>query len=196
MVCEKKLLISVSSVLEAALDLPVGFGLRDGVPLIVELFTAAQPDLDLEAGALEVDLQGNQGIPLLGHQALELHDLLLMHKEAAIPQGLAVEDIAVLVGADVNADGVELTVYHLAVGVLEVDPATADALDLGAVELDPGLVFFVDEVVMPGFFILGDHLNARLGRLFGHGEPPFLLIHQVLAKRSNLGLSVGLKRRS
>ena len=162
-------LVTVGSVLEAALNLAVGFCLGDGVPLIVELFTAAQANLDLEAGALEVDLQRNQGIPLLGDQSLELHDLLLMHEQTAIAERLSVEDIAVLVGADVDTDGVQLAAGHLAVGILEVDTAAADALDLGAVELDPRLVLLVDEVVVPGLFILGDDLDAGLGRFFGHG---------------------------
>ena len=52
-------LVTVGFVLHAALDLAVGFGLGDGVPLVVELFASAETDLYLEAGALEVDLKGD-----------------------------------------------------------------------------------------------------------------------------------------
>ena len=52
-------LVAVGLVLHAALDLAVGFGLGDGVALIVELFTAAESYLNLEAGAFEVDLKGD-----------------------------------------------------------------------------------------------------------------------------------------
>ena len=52
-------LVAVGLVLHAALDLAVGFGLGDGVALIVELLASAESDLDLEARALEVDLEGD-----------------------------------------------------------------------------------------------------------------------------------------
>ena len=48
-------LVAVGLVLHAALDLAVGFGLGDGVPLVVELLASAESDLHLEAGALEGD---------------------------------------------------------------------------------------------------------------------------------------------
>ena len=63
-------LISISSVLEATLDLTVRLSLSDGIPLIVELFTAAKADLDLKARVFEVDLKRHQRIPLLGYKTL------------------------------------------------------------------------------------------------------------------------------
>ena len=66
--------IAIGAILQAALDLTIRLGLGDGIPLIVQLFTAAQADLDLEAGALEIDLQRDQGIALLGSQTRELHE--------------------------------------------------------------------------------------------------------------------------
>ena len=152
-VVENRLLV-VGAVLEAALDFTVRFRLGDGIPLIVQLFASAKSDLNLEPGAFEIDLERNQGITLLGDEALELHDLLFVHEQAAVAKGLAVENIAVLVGADVDTDGVELTVLNRAVGILEVDATAADALDLGSVELDPCLVLLVDEVVVICFFVL------------------------------------------
>ena len=159
-------LATVGLVLHAAFDLAVGFGLGNGVALVVELFASAESDLYLEAGAFEVDLKGDQGIALLGDESLELHDLLFVHEESAVAKRLAVEDVAVLVGTDVDADGVELSVNDLTVGVLEVDAAAADAFDLGAVELDARFIFFVNEVVVPCLFVLRDNLDALL---FGHG---------------------------
>ena len=47
-------LVSVGSVLESALDLSVGFGLGDGVPLVVELFTAAKPQLYLNVRSRKI----------------------------------------------------------------------------------------------------------------------------------------------
>ena len=85
-----------------------------------------------------------------------------MHQELAVAQGLAVENIAMLVGADVDADGVQLAVLDVAVGVLEIDATAADALDLSAVELDACFVLLVYEVVVPCLLILGDDLDSLL----------------------------------
>ena len=81
-------LIAVGSVLEAALDLAVGFGLRDGVPLIVELFASAEADLDLEAGALEVDLEGDQ-VASISAGVLRSRDLI-----GSCPQTTVTEKIS------------------------------------------------------------------------------------------------------
>ena len=48
----------------------IGIVLGDGIAFIVELFASAESDLYLEATALEVDLEGHQGIALLGHESL------------------------------------------------------------------------------------------------------------------------------
>lgn len=47
-----------------------------------------------------------------------------------------VEDVALLIGADVDALGDQLAVIDVCPGILQVDPSGAQALDLGAYQLD------------------------------------------------------------
>ena len=152
-------LAAVRLVFHAAFDLAVGFGFGDGVSLIIEFLTAAEAEFDFDAGAFEVNRKGHEGIALLADESRQFHDLPLMHEQAALPQGLTVEDVPMLVGADVDADGEQFTVFDMAVGILEVDPPRTDALDFGAAEFDPGFVLFIDKIVVVGFLVLGDHLS-------------------------------------
>ena len=62
-----------------------------------------------------------------------------------------------------------LPVLDDAEGVLQVHLAHADGLDLGAVQLDAGLVFVLHEIVMIGLPIGGDELDWGVI----HGAPPF-----------------------
>ena len=94
-----------------AICLPFGIG----IALIVQLLTAAEADLDLEARAFEVNREGDEGKALLTDQPREFHDLSFMHEQAAVAQWLAVENISVLVRTDMDADSIDLTLFNMAV---------------------------------------------------------------------------------
>ena len=83
------------------------------------------------------------------------------------PHRVLVEDVAVLVGADVQTAGEELAVLDGAEGVLKVYLPGADGFDLRAEQLDPGLIAFEDKVFMKGLAVFGDLLDPRL---LGHGS--------------------------
>jgi hypothetical protein len=76
-----------------------------------------------------------------------------------------VEDVAVIVGADVGIEEPEFAVLEEAVGVLEVGVAGTDGLDLGASEDDARLKFFKQEVVMRSDPIDGSVSFAGGGRV-------------------------------
>ena len=139
-----------------SVDVTVGLLFGGGIALIIQLFTAAKSHLYLDVRALEVQLQGHEGIALLRHQTEQLKDLLFVHQEAAGTKGITVEDIAVLIGADVHLAHEQFPVIDGAVGVLEIDIARPQAFDLGAKQLNTGLVRFFDKVFMPRLFVLRD----------------------------------------
>ena len=112
--------------------------------------------LQLHPAVLEVDGQGDQGHAVLHDPGLELADLLFVHQQPPDPVRVAVEDVALFVGADVHAPDEELAVLDDAEGILEIQRSSADALDLGARQLDARLVAFQHEIVVERFAVRCD----------------------------------------
>ena len=159
-------LISQSSV-----DLSVGLFFREGVSLIVQLLSSAKSDLDLDVLSRKVKREGNESISLLCHQTAKLHDLLFVHQKLSIPQRLSVENVALLIRADVHSHHKELSVLDGAIGILQVDRALTNAFDLGAEQGDPRLVFFVHEIIVPCLAVLCNDPSALL--FFCQDAPSF-----------------------
>ena len=76
--------------------LPLGIG----IALIVELLASAKPKLDLDVRARKIHGERNERISLLLDQALQTHDLALVHEQLFIAHGIAVEDVSVIVRAE------------------------------------------------------------------------------------------------
>ena len=68
-----------------------------------------------------------------------------------------------------HAVGENFSLLGLAVGILQVQRAGSDALDLRAEQLHAGLVALLHEVVVERLAVLGGDLDAFLL----HGAPPF-----------------------
>ena len=137
----KQISVAEHLVLHTTLDLAVGLGTGDGISLIIELLASAKAQFNLQFGVFEVHSQRNEGKALLSHEALQLHDLPLMHEQLAVTQRLTVEDITVLIGANVNTNRKQFAVLNATVGVLEVDTTRTDGLDLGAKSSIPASYF-------------------------------------------------------
>ena len=145
-----------------AVHLPLGVPSGDGFTLVVGLFTLAKAQLHLDAAVLEVEGQGDEGVAVLLLQRLQLADLPFVHQKALGAVGVAVEDIALLVGGDVHLVGVDLAVLGHAEGVLQIGLSAADGLDLGTEQLDTGLVALLHEIVVEGLAVLHRRLDAFL----------------------------------
>ena len=87
-----------------------------------------------------------------------------MHEQLPVPHGVAVKDIALLIARDVHGVDKELAVLYLTKGVLQIDLAGTNALDFRSAEGDARLIPVFDEIVMEGFAIIGNALNALLDR--------------------------------
>ena len=154
--------VSLPSILQSSLDLAIGIVLGDRIALVVELFASTEPELNLYARAREIEREGNKGNSLLRDETEKLEDLALVHQKLALTHRVAIEDISVLIGTDVHTDDEKLAVLEVAVGVLEIDRACAQTFDLRAEKLDARLVFFVHEIVVIRFFVLGNYLMPAL----------------------------------
>lgn len=140
------------------------------VTLVVELFTLAQPHLNLYHRPLEVYGNRYQRKPLLLYLAQKLHYLLFVEQQLPDPHWVAVEDIAVVVGRDVHALYPKLAVVDRTPAVLEVYTAAAYGLDLRAHKLYTRLVAVKDKIFVPRLAVFGDSFE----RSFIHNKRPFL----------------------
>ena len=131
-----------------AVDLTARVLIGGVLPLVIELFALAQRDLDLDAGVFQINGERNDGVAVeldLGGQPL---DLTLVHEQAARADRVLIEDVALFIGADMHLPHPELSVLHAAPGVLEVQGAKPDGLDLRAEQLNARLEALLDEIFM------------------------------------------------
>ena len=88
----------------------------------------------------------------------QFQDFLFVHQQFFGAHGITIEDISLLIGADVHLLGKQLAVVDRAIRVLEIDVARPQALDLGAKQLDTCLIRFLYKIFVPRFFILRYYL--------------------------------------
>ena len=167
-------LVLASALFHGPVHIPLGVPHRRGLPFVMELFALAEPQLHLYQAVLEIDGQWDQRGAVLLDLGLELPDLPLVHQQAAGAHRVTVEDVPVLVRADVHPPEDELPIFHGAEGVFEVELSGADGLDLRACQLDAGFKAVQDEIVVEGFAV-GGHLLDALG-FRGHGLPPWRMV--------------------
>jgi len=158
----------IFAVLHGTIHTALGIPLGGGISLVVQLFALGQGQLNLDPAVLKVERQRYQGVAVPLDVAVEPHDLPLVHEQLALPQRIAVEEVALLVGADVQPDDEKLAVFDGAIAVLHVHRAGAETLDLGARQGDAGLEGLDDVVIVPGLAVLGD----LLGSFLKHGSTP------------------------
>jgi len=125
-------------------------------------------------------------------QGVELADLPLVQQQALGTVGVAVEDVALLIGGDVEAVGIDLAVLGDAEGILQVQRAGADGFDLRAEQLDAGLAAVLHKIVVERFAVLGGDLDAGLfhGRTsFPCGLIYISIAHPAAGRKRIMGLA-------
>ena len=105
---------------------------REAISLIIQLCALGDRKLPFYPAILEVKLQWYEAVALYLRQGVELAYLALVQQQLALPEGIAIEYIALLIGANVHAYEVAFAVLYLRIGILQVDLAGPYALDLGA----------------------------------------------------------------
>ncbi len=133
-----------------------------GIPLVVELFASAKSQFHFNVRPAEVKGKWDYGKSFLAHLSVQFHDLSFVHKELTVAQGIAVKNVALLVGADVYSRGEDLAALYLAIGVLEVHLTFPQALYLRAEKLDTRLVFLIHEIIVVRLFVLCDYFSSRV----------------------------------
>ena len=91
-----------------------------------------------------------------------------MHQELALTQGIAVENIAFFIRANMNSRRKQLAIFDITIGVLEIDASLPETFDFRSKKRDACLISILDEKIMARFrfcamalFLLFPH-NLRL----------------------------------
>ena len=103
-----------------------------------------------------------------------------MHEQLSHAKRVLVEDIALFVRRNVHAAHKDLAVLKGAVAVLQVDVSLTDGLYLGACKLNACLVFFLDKVVMPCFFVRSNLLCAFF--INSHGKTSLTVVQFMIPR--------------
>src|SRR3970282_712070 len=145
--------------------------------LVILLLPFREADLDLDPAVLVVHVEGEQGIARALHAADQAADLPRVQQELARAYRIRSEmsgDGGQ--GADMAADQKDLAVVHDHVCFLDLHPPGAYRLHFPALERDPGLEAFLEQIIVESLPVLDDaHCGGKIG---GHaystsGSPLF-----------------------
>src|SRR6266852_8751973 len=128
--------------------LPIGGFAALGLALVPELLAFGQGKFELYSAVFKIHAGGDEGEPALLRPANQLADFLPVHQQLAGAQRSVVEDVAVLVGADVAVEQPEFAVFDEPIGIFKVSAASPDRFDLGSRQGNTRLKFFQQEVIV------------------------------------------------
>src|SRR3989442_11248259 len=112
--------------------LPIGGFAALGLALVPELLAFGQGKFELYSAVLKIHAGGDEGEPALLRLANQLADFLPVHQQLAGAQRSVVEDVAMLVGADVAVEQPEFAVFDEPIGIFKVGASSPDRFDLGS----------------------------------------------------------------
>ncbi len=137
----------------------------------MELASLGQPQRQLDPGALEVKVQGNQGQSLLLQGDAKFGDLAPVCQELSHPQGLVVEEpTRMAVGRDVHVVQLQLAIADQAEAIPQVALPGPNGFHLRSQQFDARLQGFENLVLVAGQAIVSQ--QALGGISLGGASPP------------------------
>src|ERR671921_2280870 len=157
--------LAAQSLFHGAFDLAVCRLFGDLTPLVVLTLAACDGDLQLYDAVLGVELEGDEGLPLLLALADEAVDLFLVQEQLAVSGGKLPFLPGVRVRRDMRPDQEDFAFSDASVALLEVGPTFPDGLRLGSRQLDAGLVGLFDVEVVEGLLVAREVRHSRFTTL-------------------------------
>lgn len=156
---------------EGALDLAVGFFALEGLAFVELAFAFAEGEEDFGVALGEINPQRQQGHAFDLEFAGEAVNFFFVEEEPARAERVNVPAVALFVGGDVGVVEPALGAIYLAEGVVNGGAGGAEALDLGAFQLDAGFECFADDVVAASFVVVNGRRHVG-GSITGAGANP------------------------
>src|SRR5215218_3835190 len=149
-------MLAAEALFHGAFDFAVCRLFGDLTPLVVLSLAACHGDLELDDAVLGVELEGDEGLPILLALADEAVDLFSVQEQLAVSGRELPFLPGVRVGRDVRPDQEHFPVPYPRVALLEVGPALPDGLYLGARQLYAGLVRLLYGEVVQRFLVASE----------------------------------------
>ena len=82
-----------------------------------------------------------------------------MQEQFSRTQGVFVIDVPVLVRGNVHLININFAVFDVGMAFFQAGLALAERFNLGSGKDDSAFISFFDEVIVPGFFVLGNDFD-------------------------------------
>lgn len=138
--------------------------LLERLPLIEELLSLCESEINLHPPIDKVELNRNQCISPLLHFADEAFDLLFVKEEFSCPQRIVIQSVGLGIRADMSIYQKDLASFDVAVTIPQVNSSLPQGFNLRSKQGDPGLVRLFDKVVMKCLSVLTNQLFAHLSK--------------------------------
>lgn len=149
---------------EGAVGFAVGFLALEGLAFVVLAFAFAEGEEDFGEALGEIDPQWQQGHAFDLEFAGEVVDFFFVEEEPARAERVNVPAVALCVGGDVGVVEPALAAFDFAERVVNRGAGGAEALDLGAFQLDAGFERLADDVVAARFVVVNGrrHIDGSI----------------------------------
>lgn len=127
--------------------------------LIVIVFAACQGQFQFSLAVLEIHFKRHQRITLFPGLAEEFDDFRLVHQQFSGAKRVMIEDISLLIRADMHMFNEYLVILDNGITVLEICLASPQGLDLSPLQCQPRLKSLMNEIVMTGLAVLTGNLD-------------------------------------
>ena len=158
--------------------------LLDGFAFVVLCFAFSNTNFDLCVGTGEIDRKRHKGCAFFLYAGVEFLELISLQKQLARAHGRVVVDIALFVGADVNAEREEFgrsiffALEH-GIAVLEIAFTGAKRFDFRALQHDSCFYRVGDEVVVPCLAVLRHILDGAVFVIGWRGLFALMLVLRI-----------------
>ncbi len=120
------------------------------------LLAAADAEEHFGAAVLEIHFERHECEAFFGGLSGELTDFAAVHEELAAALGFVIESVRVGVLGNVRANQPNFRAFDAAIGFVERELASAEALHFAAHQGDSAFERIEHQVIVPGLAIVGD----------------------------------------
>ena len=140
-------------------EIPFGFPplvfFGNVLTLIVKLLSFGQSNLHFYKTSFEVYFHWNNRVSFLRDLTDHLLNLFLVHQKLARPERIFVENISLLIWADMHTIEDHLPIFNMDKGFLDAALAHAHGLYFGSSKSDTGFKSLFEKIIVIDFFIVG-----------------------------------------
>ena len=155
--------------LKSLFGLTFGSAFLEIIPLVVKFLARAYANLHLHEGTLEVEPQGDEGLPSSLDLAFQTTQFTPLEQEFTGMLRFVILFPAELVFGYVSVEKEEFILHEPSEGLRYLDVPGPDGFHLRSTQYDTSLILVSDEVLVTGLGVMHRCRPARVFPFLGHG---------------------------